>query len=532
LIDKLKNGIKIENIAFRDYGKYILQESDIGRKTIEIEKNENYLKMREKFNLPKYNNTGRGNITGSLMDQYGVVFETNLKTHGYKRIRKFLLNVNREKLTKLSRNESNKILYQNLHFLFNIDSEHIKTLNFELNWSKGYFQDLNTSPIKYLVDFYNISLINEEKKWKKFSIIPIYTPQRKHVEYGKNSFLEILKKANCYPMKLGEKGREIQVEATDIDWHKVAPQYFNLKHNKKFRGTFSTDGVTVCARYLTPKNLEEPSAKRIRPDLGNQNFDSFIGVDPGEKLFIGAVKEENGQVQNIKIKNRTYQYMNGHYQRKKKLKKLTSEIDTKIEADRQTLPNPPEQLNYSRHHEYVDFCLKWLPEKTDVYLNKKIARLKFDKYIRCSSTLSNLIRDVFGVTKNKKVAIFYGHAETSSNSPMKGHIRVPGRALKKKLQNHPNVTLFIVNEYLTTKLCSKDSTIMKAPPPRKRGKEFDLRRVGDKLVPKPARPHRWRFCEQCSTLWNRDVNAAKNILQLGIAEHINHLPRNKSFVQS
>jgi hypothetical protein len=91
--------------------------------------------------------------------------------------------------------------------------------------------------------------------------------------------------------------------------------------------------------------------------------------------------------------------MNGHYKRKKKLIEITGKIEELIEEDSKKLVAPPEENRYSGYKAFADFRLKWMKVKTDIYMVRKVAKLKFDKYIQCAATLSSLLKTAFGVTK-------------------------------------------------------------------------------------------------------------------------------------
>lgn len=58
-----------------------------------------------------------------------------------------------------------------------------------------------------------------------------------------------------------------------------------------------------------------------------------------------------------------------------------------------------------------------------------------------------------------------------------------------------------VDEYMTTQSCSRCQEKMRLPPKHKGVKEG--RRRHD---------HRFQFCPKCGITWNRDVNAARNMI--------------------
>jgi transposase len=141
--------------------------------------------------------------------------------------------------------------------------------------------------------------------WKKFCVVPLYSAQPK--QQSKRKFKNKKIKFNNIALK-------------DIDWNQLASKFLNLKKSKKFFGSFSTDGVGASVKYIKIVKSEEPPKQK--------NFDTIIGVDPGEKIFIAGARvntENISDFKNIKISNKKYQHMNGHFRRKKQLLKLGKE---------------------------------------------------------------------------------------------------------------------------------------------------------------------------------------------------------------
>jgi transposase len=486
LYEKLADNVEIKKIDFLNYMYCLTNE------THSI--NERYKNLRNNLNINHvYNKSYRGNLFHQLANQYETCFNNNIWMHGSKRIQRFLKCLNPD--------ATKREVEKNVAFLYVEDTTYTKTLNFHFDWEKGHFKNIKSNPISYLKDFYNIQQQNEKSKWKNFKLIPLYKPFRKHIEYGKVAFHQLLCSIKKCPKKMSAQQNQVQIHYNELQWE----QHLNIPKNKKFHGAFTTDGVSISMRY--DKELPKTNKK---PTPDNTDFDAYVGMDPGFKVFIAAVKTNSIECENYAnmiVKNKTFQYDNGFYSRKNKLSKFCRKIDETIERDRLQQPNPVERNNPSNYKEYISFCLKWMAVKTDAYMLDKVARLNLDKHIRNSKTVCNYITQLVG--NSKKVAVFYGATKVASNCPIKGYIRVPGRMLKQQLINNGRVKVFEVNEFNTTQLCS-------------------ITNCNNKMFVSKT-PARFSFCPKCKMCWNRDTNAANNILKLGIDQYIKNVSRNIKF---
>ena len=232
------------------------------------------------------------------------------------------------------------------------------------------------------------------------------------------------------------------------------------------------------------------TAGPISPD------DTYIGIDPGLRLFLGGVRVVDGDpfikenITHIKYKSSRYHFESGKASRKFKLKKWTKE---QIEIER---TRPATQT----WKEYIIFVLKHMERLQSLFLPKKITRLKFDVYIRRETTIAKIIREEFIKDARGRVVVFFGDTKTASNSPMKGYVRSPHTRFIQQLKRHHQIQFVGIDEYNTTKVCS--SCLTKA----------------QHTISKS--PHRFSSCKECKIVWNRDVNAGLNILYIGYQKKI------------
>lgn len=184
----------------------------------------------------------------------------------------------------------------------------------------------------------------------------------------------------------------------------------------------------------------------------------------------------------IKIKNSTFRHNTGAKKRNNKLKKWTNEVE---EIARTNLS--PTSIN--QHELYMRHRLQYFVQKQNIYFQRKVARLKFKKFICVEKTCHKLSKHL---VNNKKTLIAVGSSKTAANSPIKKYIRLPQKKLLNALRSHADV--IEVDEFRTTKLCCHCYAV--------------------NIVSQS--PHRYTFCPECRIVRNRDVNAGANILYKGI----------------
>lgn len=527
LLTRLKTEEYIRHISFRNYFAML-------RKDSKHDMPQDYLDLRRAYpSLELYNNAHKGHLYDYQADSYETAFKNNIWMHAYARVKALL-----RKLLEEIRGEkpTGKELYEILNFLFeepekNASKRKKRNENMteyklaedlekglgevfpSFHFYRGCFSDVNKEPISHLLFFYKLQCVNEMRNWKNFQLIPLIKCGLRHIQYDMCTFYSLLCSLDLCPQKANPKPRPkgnvrrwkpcVNVDRNELVWSDW------LDHKKDFAGTFTTNGVEVSIRYNVAKLPQGPKT--------SQQCDQYMAIDPGFKLKIAAVKAPGDGVDkkddNIKISNRQYQYDSGFHSRKKKLKKLTGDIESYVESDRQfqeSILNDGTPIIHKGNKDFekfVDFQLKTFTKKVNAYCKPKVARLKFDKYIRTKETMSGYVNDMIGDAKMTKC--FYGDMTTAPNCPIKGYIRLPGKELRKTLANHPKIDLENTDEFRSTMLCSICFTKMKVS----------------------KSPHRFATCPNCKRVWNRDINGAKNILQNGLHKQ-NGTPMPKEFSRS
>ena len=197
----------------------------------------------------------------------------------------------------------------------------------------------------------------------------------------------------------------------------------------------------------------------------------------------------------------------------KRLKRINNRKDQ--------LPFVKEISQYSLHtssvEKYTDNLkeiLKIVPKMFEEYKAEFYRKLKFSGYIDKQKTYDKLCKRVNGDEKGREVEgktlVGWGNGGTNRKG-LKGS-KMPCKGFKKEVERQcSRVYLEEVDEYLTTKMCSKCGCETQGV---KVWKEI-MDSKGDKSV-KKVEIYGLRRCKNngCRITWNRDVNASRNILKI------------------
>lgn len=427
--------------------------------------------------LPLYDSSYRSNIFVDSANQYEVIFHNNIWMHGYNRLRRYF-----------KFEPDKKKVYNTLAYLFNTkganepDEELLARMRNDLKWNGEKLDKLQNKKLFWpsIELFYNLQRYNERNNLKNFALIPIFNHGLKHIRYDSFAFYYLLSSIKLF------KGAWKTFDR-DTEWRK----YFKFPETctKKFNYSLQTDGVAVSFSMKKPK-IETPNKTKRKKNqkdetdcagnlekIRNTKYDHRLGLDPGMRLMYGGVNDGVP----VKLKNSTYQTMSGNFARKQLLMKYTKNY-TEVTQESPYLEN---------FESYTKYRLSIFYQKQDIFSKRKIARLKFKKFICVEKTVHKIAKNLVPNTKDNTL-ICIGSTEIAGNSPIRGYIRTPHKQLVAALRLRRADILF-VNEFRTTKLCANCHQ--------------------ENITSKS--PHRYQFCPNCRTCWNRDVNAGINILYLG-----------------
>lgn len=345
------------------------------------------------------------------------------------------------------------------------------------------FEDMDKHPCKLIKIFYKLQCWAEEtKNMKSFSMIPIYKHGRHHVRYDTEALHELLTSLKLPDIpQLAEFRKQKEVQWPKYFIHKYISYKEGSGKGKWFDNSINTDGVSlVLSMQRTRKSTEE--SQRRECDVPQDN-DIVIGADPGARLMFGAtvnrfetdaattIKNER-YLRNIKISSKEWRHNAGKFKRQRRLAKWTERIDEKSKT---TLsPKYPTQRS-----DYIFHRLKFLKKKQAIYGQRKIARLKLQKYMHSVKAAHELAKKMLQLSLNEdnpnhlpppppppqktttnqtddgntkpRTWLFLGSARMASNSPIKGYCRTPHALLRRVFAERMDCTLVMVDEYNTTK---------------------------------------------------------------------------------
>jgi hypothetical protein len=94
--------------------------------------------------------------------------------------------------------------------------------------------DIASNPHKYLNVLYIIQPLNEYYSWKNFVLTPLYGTGRKHLQYCKTAFLDLLNRIGRNPAVPSQNGKTMQMEVKHLNIN-LFQSYFQPNSNKENR---------------------------------------------------------------------------------------------------------------------------------------------------------------------------------------------------------------------------------------------------------------------------------------------------------
>jgi hypothetical protein len=336
--------------------------------------------------------------------------------------------------------------------------------------------------------------------FKTFDIVPISKMRHHFATIDNESFLgmlvelEIIKNANAdasmlWPTILKTKSFETR------------------KNLKRFTGTISTDGISVCMHHMRPK------PKKLTTDQKQENNDKHLTMfhdravrklacDPGRQNIYSIVEElENGKIKQYSLTRQQYYNESGMTKATKQTIQWSKKIQDNLVAMSQVTTKG---VDVKKHQEYLEAFYANFDDLWTEYTNKHWADQRMRLYGGKKRTMARFWNRVLGKEKERTqpTVIAYGAAKFAPGG--KGEVSVPTTSAFQACSSQVGLVTVFVDEFRTTKICYKTDRLLQTVKVYKKDKT-------------PLRGLLW--CDSTSkdseqgAFVNRDVNAAMNILR-------------------
>jgi hypothetical protein len=495
----------------------------------------------EKLSYSKYGNTIGYTATSIL-----ACFETNIKSHFTKHLKRFInIQFEKENQTK----EERQIIYKNTKLIFDdIINNGDKSENEYKIWKdrnksflipekikKNVYYDLECNPQNYLFPLIYMSLKLEEQEKKLFQFCPLRkTLIPKYMTIDTKTIITMLfdtKKHKTTQGKLLDKLNENK----EIIWNSL----FDIEKINKlmnpnkyiFNHMFSTDGIGCSLVFIKSdmkdKDIQQNNNKTscneydYITELSNEELNHLkdynkVAIDPGKNTIMFMTDEKGNTLKYTKLQRRI-----DTYSKKKRQIMMKSFQENNIKQIEEPLNKTCSMTcNYDKFIDYLRVRNTINKELEKYYEQELFRKLRWRSHTytqKSESILINKIKKKFG----KKIVIGFGSFQQTQQ--MKNCMPTPNKGLKDLLAKH--FKLCIVDEFKTSKMCSFCL-------------EGETCYYKQRENPRPFRKgmvniHGLLTCQKCSKLshshlMNRDLNGSRNILYL-MKEWIKHRKRPSIF---
>ena len=397
-----------------------------------------------------------------------------------------------------------------------------------LKWMFTYLQSLerhNANP-------------NAQQK-KVFSMLPIRCLERSYISVSETCLREWIyrnrKQADTVGREIYEKikymktSEEFKAEfESDKLWY--WQQCFNfenaIKSNSRFTGPILTDGYacsittqketrqkekenTRDSAIITLSDDERETDRKIKVFSNEELSESdVIGVDPGRKTLYTSAFERQGDKHVIATYSAArWRHASGGNEAKRKREqwmKAKSE-----DYNKWLLAMPTTKVaSVSGMQVHMRHLMLKLHDCLEENGKTRVRKLRFCNYIVNQKALASIVKEFISQKKSKKrLIVAFGDASFKTSGPVK--------KMKVELKRRNNITVVDMDEFHSSlmmtccafaddreqrKAVEREGPLVKSKD--KEGNECSTRLYGVSC------------CKNCTCYWNRDVNAAVNILRI------------------
>lgn len=162
------------------------------------------------------------------------------------------------------------------------------------------------------------------------------------------------------------------------------------------------------------------------------------------------------------------------------------------------LYNEVNKKDSSKYELLAMFNFKMFEIKQDILSKRYFANLKLNKLIMEKREIDRMSNFIIGNVNEKPCIVAIG--KTKINPLMKGDVKSPIRKIEKRLRERSKevgeekLKIVSVYEAYSTAMCSS---------------------CNERLIVSLS-PKRHAFCKKCYVIWDRDVNASRNILHIAL----------------
>ena len=408
------------------------------------------------------------------------------------------------------------------------------------------------------IEKYNEEIGENGKQKKVYSILPISSLDRRYVSIentaliafihsnrhdeeavGKEIFAK-MKENDCSNLK---KTTNLFSENELWFWQQCFKFKANIGENRHFKCYMSTDGVGCSALYKkSAKKLEKEvekeddekgsnelitigdeteTNKRIRVFSKEELAESdIIAFDPGQaQLFTSVIDGPENEKNHVESYSPAkWLQLCGGAKAKKKREKWVKSVQG---YEKWLLEMPSCKVGtVAAMQKHVTHLFAFLEKHLVENGRERVRRLRFTRYVTNQKALSSIVNDVVNKPKKaiqstkKKTIVVYGDGKFQTRGPM--------RKVYRELRRKENVTVVDMDEFRTSKLttcCAFPKQRICEGKNKVEAKAVEREGPVGEYYDKKGEFQRKSlysvtFCQNCSCIWNRDVNAALNMMRL------------------